>query len=66
MLRREGDGYVATCPELDVTSQGDTIEQARENLQEAVELFLEVAGPEEVGELTSSEFYVTSLEVNVA
>ena len=47
-IHREGDGYVALCPELDVASQGDSIEEARENLREAVALFLETASPEEV------------------
>ncbi|HZP16716.1 MAG TPA: type II toxin-antitoxin system HicB family antitoxin [Terriglobales bacterium] len=50
IIEREGNGYVALCPELelDVASQGDTIESARKNLQEAVELFLETAAPEEI------------------
>jgi predicted RNase H-like HicB family nuclease len=48
IIEREGDGYVALCPELDVASQGDTIELARQNLQEAVELFVESAGPGEI------------------
>lgn len=48
IIEREGDGYVSLCPELDVASQGDTIEDARTNLQEAVELFLETAEPSEV------------------
>jgi predicted RNase H-like HicB family nuclease len=39
IIEREGNGYVALCPELDVASQGDNIEQARENLKEALELF---------------------------
>ena len=48
IIEREGDGYVALCPELDVASQGDTIEAARKNLQEAVGLFLETADPAEI------------------
>jgi predicted RNase H-like HicB family nuclease len=40
IIEREGDGYVSLCPELDIASQGDTIEGARENLREALELFL--------------------------
>jgi predicted RNase H-like HicB family nuclease len=48
IIEREGDGYVALCPELDAASQGDTIELARQNLQEAVELFLETADPGEL------------------
>jgi predicted RNase H-like HicB family nuclease len=59
----EGDGYVALCPELDVASQGDTIESARNNLQEAVELFLETAAPGEIERRSHSELFVTRLEV---
>jgi predicted RNase H-like HicB family nuclease len=47
-IHREGDGYVALCPELDVASQGASVEEARANLREAVELFLETADPAEV------------------
>ena len=48
LIQKEGDGFVALCSELDVASQGQTIEEARANIQEAVELFLECADPEEV------------------
>ena len=48
MIEREGDGYVATCPELDVVSQGNTVEAARLNLVEAVEGFFEVASLSEI------------------
>ena len=48
IIEREGDGYVALCPELDIASQGDTVAEARANLQEAVELFLETASPPEI------------------
>ena len=41
IIEREGDGYVGLCPELDIASQGDSIERARANLQEAVDLFFE-------------------------
>jgi len=64
-IEREGDGYVALCPELDVASQGATIEEARANLREAVELFLETASADEIRERLSSEVYLTSLEVSV-
>lgn len=40
IIEREGDGYVSLCPELDIASQGDTVEEARDNLQKALELFL--------------------------
>ncbi|KAF0218391.1 MAG: hypothetical protein FD174_3008 [Geobacteraceae bacterium] len=48
VIEREGDGYVALCPELDIASQGGTVEEARNNLQEALELFFETADPSEV------------------
>jgi predicted RNase H-like HicB family nuclease len=48
IIEREDDWYVATCPELDVASQGETIEAARSNLLEAVELFFEAASPSEI------------------
>lgn len=48
IIEREGDGYVSLCPELDIASQGDTVEEARRNLAEAIELFFEVAHPTEI------------------
>ncbi len=62
---REDDGYVSLCPELDIASQGDTVEEARANLQEAVDLFFEAADSSEVAERLKPEMYVTSLEVNI-
>ena len=56
---------MALCPELDVASQGDTIEGARKNLIEALELFFETASPEEVRERLHTEVYVTRLQVTV-
>lgn len=65
IIEREGDGYVSLCPELDIASQGETIEQARENLREALELFFECASPEEVHTRLHAELYITQLEVAV-
>jgi predicted RNase H-like HicB family nuclease len=48
IIEREGDGYLALCPELDIASQGDSIESAKNNLIEAMQLFFEVADPSEV------------------
>jgi predicted RNase H-like HicB family nuclease len=48
IIEREGSGYVSLCPELDIASQGDSVEQARENLKEALELFFETASKEEI------------------
>jgi predicted RNase H-like HicB family nuclease len=66
LIEREGDWYVALCPELDIASQGRSVELARTNLAEAIELFFEVASPEEIARHSSVEVYVTSVEVRVA
>jgi predicted RNase H-like HicB family nuclease len=55
LIEREGNGYVALCPELDVASQGDTVEEARRNVREALELFFETASPSEIQERLRSE-----------
>jgi predicted RNase H-like HicB family nuclease len=65
IIEREGGGFVALCPELDVTSQGDTIDEARKNLQEALELFFETASPEEIKTRLHEEVYVTQVEVAI-
>ena len=65
IIQREGDGFVAHCPELDIASQGDTIESARENLREALELFFECASDEEVEQRMGGEVFVTQLEVSI-
>ncbi len=65
IIEREGDGYVALCPELDIASQGDTVEQAKQNLTEAVELFFEVADPSEVKRRLRTDVFITRLEVAV-
>jgi predicted RNase H-like HicB family nuclease len=65
IIEREGDGYVSLCPELDIASQGNTIEEARNNLQEALELFFETASSQEIKQRLHEEVYVTRLEVAV-
>lgn len=65
IIEREGHGHVALCPELDIASQGGTIEEARANLQEAPELFLESASAEEVKQRLREDIYVTRVEVAV-
>jgi len=65
IIEREDGGFVALCPELDVASQGDTIDEARKNLQEALELFFETASPEEIKTRLHEEVYVTQVEVAI-
>ena len=48
IIERDGDGYVAFCPNLDIASQGASVTEARGNLKEALELFFEVASDAEV------------------
>ncbi len=65
VIEREGDGYVSLCPELDVASQGDTVEEAKRNLVEAIELFFETADPSEIQNRLRTEIFVTRVEVAV-
>ena len=57
--------YVALCPELDIASQGETVEEAKKNLTEAVELFLEDASEDEIKERLHDEVFVTQLDIAV-
>ncbi len=61
VIEREGNGYVATCPELDIVSQGNTIEEARLHLVEAVEGFFEAASASEIKRRLKTETYVMSI-----
>jgi predicted RNase H-like HicB family nuclease len=63
VIEREDDGFVALCPELGVASEGDTIEEARAMLQEAVELFLEVADDEEIQRRLEAGAHVFELKL---
>lgn len=65
IIQREEGGFVALCPELDVASQGNTIESARENLREALELFFECASPDEINQRLGEEVFVTHVEVSI-
>lgn len=58
IIEREGEGFVALCPELDIASQGDSIEEARPNL-------IEAASPSEVSRRFHNEMFVTQVEVLV-
>jgi len=65
IIQAEPPGFVALCPELDIASQGDTIEQSLANLREAVELFYESASASEISARDGGEIFVTQLEVSV-
>jgi predicted RNase H-like HicB family nuclease len=65
IIERESDGYVSLCPELDIASQGNTVQEARENLREALELFFETASSMEIQQRLHEEVYITRLEIAV-
>lgn len=65
VIERDDDGYVSLCPELDIASQGNTVEEAKNNLIEAIELFFEAADPSEISTRLKSEIFITRLEVTV-
>ena len=62
LIEREGNQYVALCPELDIASQGDTVEQARKNLHEALRtIFLKLLQKKEI----NLKYQLTSLRTNL-
>ena len=65
IIEREDDTYVALCPELDIASQGESVSQTRNNLREAIELFLESASPDEIKSRLHDEIYITQMEVAI-
>jgi predicted RNase H-like HicB family nuclease len=65
IIEREDDGFVSLCPELDVASQGSSIEEAKANLVEALSLFLETADPSEIARRFRNEVFITQVEVPV-
>ena len=65
ILEKEGNGYVSLCPELDIASQGDTLEQAKANLKEAIELFFEHASAKEINHRLHDEVFITRLDIAV-
>ena len=62
VIHEEDGGFVSLCPELDIASQGDTVEEALQNLKEAVEMFLEAAPDEEIRRREHQNVFVTQFE----
>jgi predicted RNase H-like HicB family nuclease len=65
IIEREDEGFVALCPEFDIASQGESIEEARANLIEALTLFFETASSSEIARRSHHEVFVTQVEVPV-
>ena len=64
VIEREGNGCVSLCPEVDITSQGATVDEAKRNLQEALELFCEAADPTEIKRRLLTRTSTTSFSEN--
>ena len=65
IIEREENMYVSLCPELDIASQGDTAEEARTNLVEALTLFFEAADASEIERRLHEDVFVTQVEVPI-
>ena len=65
IIEKEDDSYVALCPELDIASQGNTIEKAKANLQEAIELFFEHASKDEIALRLKNDIFITNMQIAV-
>lgn len=65
IIEREDDAFVALCPELDVASQGKTVEKAKANLQEAIELLFEHASKNEIASRLKTDVFITNMQIAV-
>ncbi|MBM2817063.1 MAG: hypothetical protein HW421_3825 [Ignavibacteria bacterium] len=65
LIEKEDDMYVALCPEIDIVSQGVSVEDAKKNLKEAVELFFECASENEIKTRLHYDVYISPLEVTI-
>ena len=65
IIEKEDEGFVSLCPELDIASQGGSVEEARANLAEALSLFFETAGEEEIARRFHGEIFVTQIEAPI-
>jgi predicted RNase H-like HicB family nuclease len=64
VISKEGKFYVARCPELSVTSQGNSFEGAKANLREAIELYIESFGVEDLPRSNEAPIW-TSLDIAI-
>ena len=66
IFNKDKNGYYVYCPELPgCHSQGDSFEDAKANIKEAVELYLETMNKEEIEEALNKELLTTTMEVEV-
>ena len=65
IIEKEDGIYVALCPELDIASQGDTVEESKANLHEAIELFFEHASDGEIEQRLKSDIFITNMQIAI-
>jgi len=65
VIEREGDVYVASCPELDIASHGGSVDEARAMLIEALEGWFKTASEAEIRESVPTEIHIERLELAV-
>jgi len=65
IIEKDGQWYVAHCPELDIASQGKSVKEARKNLKDAIALFFQHASPSEIANRLHSEVIVTQMVVPI-
>ena len=64
VVRRKNGIYVASCPELDVASQGKSVEQALRNLKKALELHLEDEDVEKSSNAEAPIVTIVKVDIN--
>ena len=65
IIKREEEWFVATCLENNIASQGKTIDEAAENLKEAIALYYEDETKEEIMNQRNDQIYITTLEIAI-
>ena len=65
IIEKEDNIYVALCPELDVASQGATVEEAKNNLQEAIELLVQHASKSELDLRLKKDLFITNMQIAI-
>lgn len=65
VIGKEDNMYISLCPELDIASQGDTPDEAKSNLVEALELFYETASETEISRSLHNELQISRVTVNI-
>lgn len=66
IFNKDKNGYYVFCPELPgCHSQGDSFEDAKANIKEAVELYMETMSKEEIEEALNKELLTTTMEVEI-